>query len=62
MIPRPTPSRSFYAALDRIRHEGVVADSVAPEAKVPMIAAADIAAVATEALHGGTGAAPWSAS
>jgi uncharacterized protein YbjT (DUF2867 family) len=43
--------RSFYAALDTIRHEGVVVGSVAPEAKVPMIAAADIAAVATEALH-----------
>lgn len=26
----------FSPALDTIRHEGVVADSVAPEAKVPM--------------------------
>lgn len=41
----------FYAALETIRHEGVVADSVAPEAKVPMIATADIAAVAAAALQ-----------
>jgi uncharacterized protein YbjT (DUF2867 family) len=43
--------RGIYAAVDTIRHEGVVADSVAPEAKVPMIATVDIAAVAAEALR-----------
>src|SRR5918998_1735295 len=41
----------FYAALDTIRHEGVIADSVAPEARLPMIATADVAAVAAEALR-----------
>jgi uncharacterized protein YbjT (DUF2867 family) len=47
MILRPGAFyEDFYAALDTIRHEGVVADSVAPHAKVPMIATADIAAVA----------------
>ena len=52
MILRPGAFyEGFYAALDTIRHEGVVADSVAPEAKVPMIATADIAAVAAGALR-----------
>src|ERR671914_1083523 len=41
----------FYAALETIRHEGVVADSVAPDARVPMIATADVAAVAAGALR-----------
>ncbi len=41
----------FYSALETIRHEGVVADSVAPHAKVPMIATADVAAVAAQALR-----------
>jgi uncharacterized protein YbjT (DUF2867 family) len=41
----------FYAALETIRHEGVIADSVAPEARVPMIATADVAAVAAAALR-----------
>ena len=41
----------FHAALETIRHEGVVADSVAPGAKVPMIATADVAAVAAAALR-----------
>lgn len=41
----------FHAALATIRHEGVVADSVAPGAKVPMIATADVAAVAARALR-----------
>ena len=41
----------FYAALETISREGVVADSVAPEAKVPMIATADVAAVAAAALR-----------
>ena len=41
----------FYSALETIRHEGVLADTVAPQAKVPMIATADIAAVAARALR-----------
>ena len=41
----------FYSALETIRHEGVLADSVAPHAKVPMIATADVAAVAARALR-----------
>ena len=49
MILRPGAFfEGFYAALDTIHHEGVVADSVAPEAKVSMIATADVAAVAAE--------------
>ena len=52
MILRPGAFfEGFYAALETIRHEGVVADSVAPEAKVPMIATADVAAVAAGALR-----------
>ena len=52
MILRPGAFfEGFYAALETIRHEGVVADSVAPEAKVPMIATADVAAVAARALR-----------
>jgi uncharacterized protein YbjT (DUF2867 family) len=52
MILRPGAFfEGFYATLDTIRHEGVVADSVAPEARVPMIATADIAAVAARALR-----------
>jgi uncharacterized protein YbjT (DUF2867 family) len=52
MILRPGSFfEGFYAALDTIRHEGVIADSVAPEAKVPMVATADIAAVAVGALR-----------
>jgi uncharacterized protein YbjT (DUF2867 family) len=41
----------FYSALETIRHEGVVADTVAPGVKVPMIATADIAAVAAGVLR-----------
>ncbi len=41
----------FYAALETIRHDGVIADSVSPEVKVPMIATADIAAAAAQALR-----------
>jgi uncharacterized protein YbjT (DUF2867 family) len=41
----------FRSALETIRREGVVADSVAPGAKVPMVATADIAAVAATALR-----------
>ena len=64
MILRPGAFfEGFYAALDTIRHEGVVADSVAPEAKVPMVATADIAAVAAEALRErNSRTASWSAS
>ena len=52
MILRPGAFfEGFYAALETIHHEGVVADSVAPEAKPPMIATADIAAVAATALR-----------
>src|SRR5688500_17843975 len=52
MILRPGAFfEGFYAALETIRHEGVVADSVAPDAKVPMIATADVAAVAAAALR-----------
>jgi len=52
MILRPGAFfEGFYAALETIHHEGVVADSVAPEAKLPMIATADIAAVAAAALR-----------
>jgi len=47
MILRPGAFfEGSYAVLETIRHERVVADSVAPEGKVPMIATADIAAVA----------------
>jgi uncharacterized protein YbjT (DUF2867 family) len=51
MILRPGAFyEGFYAALETIRREDVVADTVAPEAKVPMIATADVAAVAAGAL------------
>jgi len=63
MILRPGAFfEGFYAALDTIRHEGVVADSVAPEAKVPMIATADIAQSPPGRCRSGTGEASWSAS
>lgn len=42
---------NFYAVLDLIRHEGVIADSVAPDARLPMIAVRDIAEVAATALR-----------
>lgn len=52
MILRPGAFyEDFFASLDTIRERGVVADSVAPESKVPMIATADIAAVAAAALR-----------
>jgi uncharacterized protein YbjT (DUF2867 family) len=41
----------FYSALEPIRHDGVLADSVAPHAKIPMIATADVAAVAARVLR-----------
>jgi uncharacterized protein YbjT (DUF2867 family) len=41
---------NFHAALDVIRHEGVLADSVAPDVPVPMVAVGDIARVAAAAL------------
>ena len=42
---------NFYAMLDLIRHEGVIADSVAPDVRLPMIAVRDIAEVAATALR-----------
>lgn len=47
---------NFYASLEVIREQGCVADSVAPDVALPMIAAADIAAAAAAALL----AADWS--
>lgn len=41
---------NFYSMLELIKHEGVIADSVAPDAKIPMIATRDIARVAAKAL------------
>ncbi|WP_285788538.1 NAD(P)H-binding protein [Micromonospora sp. NBRC 101691] len=41
----------FHATLETIRHEGVVADSVVPDTKVPMVATADIARAAAGALR-----------
>ncbi|MDI5979732.1 NmrA family NAD(P)-binding protein [Amycolatopsis magusensis] len=42
---------NFHAVLGLIKEAGVNADSVAPEAKIPMIAARDIAEVAADALR-----------
>ncbi|MDM0050118.1 NmrA family NAD(P)-binding protein [Variovorax sp. J22R115] len=41
---------NFFEALDVVRHMGVLADSVAPDIAMPMVAADDIAAVAAKAL------------
>src|SRR5690606_32303863 len=41
---------NFHAMLDGVRHEGVLADSVAPDVPVPMVAAGDVASVAAAAL------------
>jgi uncharacterized protein YbjT (DUF2867 family) len=41
---------NFYAILDVVRHEGVIADSVAPDVELPMIAARDVATAAASAL------------
>jgi uncharacterized protein YbjT (DUF2867 family) len=41
---------NFYDALGLIKHEGINADSVAPELAVPMVATRDIANVAAKAL------------
>ncbi len=41
---------NFYATLDTIRAEGIVADSVAPDVRLPMIATRDIADAASTAL------------
>lgn len=41
---------NFHAALDVIRHEGVLADSVAPDVAVPMVAVRDVASVVATAL------------
>ncbi|MFI6025027.1 NmrA family NAD(P)-binding protein [Amycolatopsis magusensis] len=42
---------NFHAVLGLIKEAGINADSVAPEAKIPMIAARDIAEVAADALR-----------
>jgi uncharacterized protein YbjT (DUF2867 family) len=42
---------NFYDALPVIKHEGVVADSVAADVPVPMVATRDIAQVAATALE-----------
>ncbi|MGC7096392.1 NAD(P)H-binding protein [Amycolatopsis lurida] len=42
---------NFHAALGLVKQAGVNADSVAPDAKIPMIAARDIAEVAATALR-----------
>ncbi|MDM0105457.1 NAD(P)H-binding protein [Variovorax sp. J22R24] len=41
---------NFFEALDVVRQTGVLADSVAPDIAMPMVAADDIAAVAAQAL------------
>ncbi len=41
---------NFYGALETIRHEGVVADSVEADLAIPMVATRDIAAAAVDAL------------
>lgn len=41
---------NFYEAIELIKHEGIVADSVEPDLAIPMIAARDIAEVAVKAL------------
>jgi uncharacterized protein YbjT (DUF2867 family) len=42
---------NFYDQLGTIEHEGITADSVAPDLAVPMIASRDIAKVAAQALQ-----------
>jgi uncharacterized protein YbjT (DUF2867 family) len=42
---------NFAVAFDLIRHEGINGDSVAPDARLPMIAVRDVAAVAAGALR-----------
>ena len=41
---------NFYAALETIIHEGVVADSVEPDLEIPMVATRDVADAAVQAL------------
>jgi uncharacterized protein YbjT (DUF2867 family) len=41
---------NFYGSLPVIKHQGVLADAVAPDVTLPMVATRDIAAAATEAL------------
>jgi uncharacterized protein YbjT (DUF2867 family) len=41
---------NYYATLDVIREEGVIADTLAPDAPVPMVAVRDVAAAAAAAL------------
>lgn len=42
---------NFYATLPVIKHQGVMADAVAPDVALPMIATRDIAAAAAPALQ-----------
>ena len=42
---------NFYGSLPVIKHQGVMADAVAPDVTLPMIATRDIAAAATGALR-----------
>lgn len=42
--------KNFYATLDLIRQEGIIADSVSPDVRIPMIATVDVAQAAAEAL------------
>ena len=41
---------NFYDALELIKHEGINADSVAPDLAIPMVATRDVADVAAKAL------------
>ena len=41
---------NFFDALQTIKHEGIVADSVAADLPIPMVATRDVAAVAAQAL------------
>lgn len=41
---------NFHWALDSIRHDGVIRDTLAPEVRLPMIATRDVAEVAARAL------------
>lgn len=43
--------KNFYASLDLIKREGIVADSVAPDLPLPMVDTQDVAAVAARALR-----------
>jgi uncharacterized protein YbjT (DUF2867 family) len=52
LFPRPVSFfENFYDALGIIKHEGINADSVAPDLAVPMIATREIADAAPKVLH-----------